>query len=260
MPAVEVMLNSPLIADLIFKGEVHEIKEIMKRSRELGMQTFDQHLFDLYDSGVITYEDALRNADSVNDLRLAIKLHSTEAKNRNVSPAPRTDIVPEQPTSAVGRGSRTPTATLGRGRAVPRACRRDGRRTPCATLPAGAPDVSAMPSPTPTEIAAPGLARARRSPSPTAGCSSSLRASLRGSSLAVGRGGHGPGQETLQTGKRDVTIVKSSPGRPLITRSGPTSRTATTSASTRGSTARGSARSRRIVAALASTGWRRQGR
>ncbi|MCC6608522.1 MAG: PilT/PilU family type 4a pilus ATPase [Burkholderiales bacterium] len=83
--AVEVMLNSPLIADLIFKGEVHEIKEIMKRSRELGMQTFDQHLFELYDSGVITYEDALRNADSVNDLRLAIKLHSTEAKNRDIT-------------------------------------------------------------------------------------------------------------------------------------------------------------------------------
>jgi twitching motility protein PilU len=83
--AIEIMLNSPLIADLIFKGDVHEIKEIMKRSRELGMQTFDQHLFDLYDAGVITYEDALRNADSVNDLRLAIKLHSKEAKNRDVT-------------------------------------------------------------------------------------------------------------------------------------------------------------------------------
>ena len=83
--AIEVMLNSPLIADLIFKGEVHEIKEIMKRSRELGMQTFDQHLFDLYDNGIITYEDALRNADSVNDLRLSIKLHSKEAKNRNIT-------------------------------------------------------------------------------------------------------------------------------------------------------------------------------
>ncbi len=82
---VEVMLNSPLISDLIFKGEVHEIKEIMKRSRELGMQTFDQHLFDLYDTGIITYEDALRNADSVNDLRLSIKLHSTEAKNRDIT-------------------------------------------------------------------------------------------------------------------------------------------------------------------------------
>jgi twitching motility protein PilU len=83
--AIEIMLNSPLIADLIFKGDVHEIKEIMKRSRELGMQTFDQHLFDLYDADVITYEDALRNADSVNDLRLAIKLHSKEAKGRDVT-------------------------------------------------------------------------------------------------------------------------------------------------------------------------------
>jgi len=83
--AVEVMLNSPLIADLIFKGEVHEIKEIMKKSRELGMQTFDQALFDLYEAGKITYEDALRNADSVNDLRLSIKLHSKEAKNRDIT-------------------------------------------------------------------------------------------------------------------------------------------------------------------------------
>ena len=74
--AVEVMLNSPLISDLVFKGEVQEIKEIMSRSRELGMQTFDQSLFDLHEAGHITYEDALRNADSVNDLRLAIKLDS----------------------------------------------------------------------------------------------------------------------------------------------------------------------------------------
>jgi len=83
--AVEVMLNSPLIADLIFKGEVHEIKEIMKKSRELGMQTFDQALFDLYEAGKISYEDALRNADSLNDLRLAIKLQSKEAKNRDIT-------------------------------------------------------------------------------------------------------------------------------------------------------------------------------
>ncbi len=75
-PAVEVMLNSPLISDLIFKGEVGQIKEIMKKSRELGMQTFDQALFDLYESETISYEDALRNADSVNDLRLNIKLNS----------------------------------------------------------------------------------------------------------------------------------------------------------------------------------------
>ena len=78
--AVEVMLNSPLISDLIFKGEVSEIKEVMKRSREQGMQTFDQALFDLYESGKVTYEDALRNADSVNDLRLQIKLNSERAR------------------------------------------------------------------------------------------------------------------------------------------------------------------------------------
>ncbi len=83
--AVEIMLNSPLIADLIFKGDVHEIKEIMKKSRELGMQTFDQALFDLYEEGRIGYEDALRNADSVNDLRLMIKLHSKESKNKDIT-------------------------------------------------------------------------------------------------------------------------------------------------------------------------------
>jgi len=83
--AMEIMLNSPLISDLIFKGDVHEIKEIMKKSRELGMQTFDQALFDLYELDKITYEDALRNADSVNDLRLNIKLNSKHAKNRDFS-------------------------------------------------------------------------------------------------------------------------------------------------------------------------------
>ncbi len=83
--AVEVLLNSPLISDLIFKGQVHEIKEIMKKSRELGMQTFDQALFDLYEADKISYEDALRNADSVNDLRLAIKLRSKDAKDRDLS-------------------------------------------------------------------------------------------------------------------------------------------------------------------------------
>ena len=80
VPAVEIMLNSPLIADLIFKGEVGLIKETMKKSRESGMQTFDQHLFILYENGTITYEDALRNADSVNDLRLNIKLNSRHSE------------------------------------------------------------------------------------------------------------------------------------------------------------------------------------
>jgi twitching motility protein PilU len=85
VPAVEVMLNSPLISDLIFKGEVHEIKEIMAKSRELGMQTFDQSLFDLHEADLITYEDALRNADSINDIRLKIKLEGKESKEKDLS-------------------------------------------------------------------------------------------------------------------------------------------------------------------------------
>src|SRR5512143_3741535 len=83
--AVEVLLNSPLISDLIFKGEIHEIKEIMKKSRELGMQTFDQALFDLYEAGRISYEDALRFADSTNEVRLNIKLHGKEAKDKDLT-------------------------------------------------------------------------------------------------------------------------------------------------------------------------------
>ncbi len=82
---VEVMLNTPLISDLIFKGDVSEIKEIMKKSRNLGMQTFDQALYDTYEKNVITYEDALRNADSVNDLRLQIKLYSQRAKTSDLA-------------------------------------------------------------------------------------------------------------------------------------------------------------------------------
>ena len=83
--AIEVMLNSPLIADLIFKGEVTEIKELMKRSRELGMQTFDQALFDIYEAGLASYEDVLRNADSINDLRLQIKLNSKRGGQTNLA-------------------------------------------------------------------------------------------------------------------------------------------------------------------------------
>ena len=83
--AVEIMINSPLISDLIFKGEVSEVKEIMKKSRNLGMQTFDQALFDLYEAHGITYEDALRNADSLNDLRLQIKLNSQRGKSQDLS-------------------------------------------------------------------------------------------------------------------------------------------------------------------------------
>jgi twitching motility protein PilU len=77
--AVEIMLNSPLISDLIYKGHIHEIKEVMKKSRELGMQTFDQALFDLIQADRISIDQALRHADSMNDLRLAIKLHGHPA-------------------------------------------------------------------------------------------------------------------------------------------------------------------------------------
>ncbi len=82
--AFEILLNSPLISDLIFKGEVHEIKEVMKKSRELGMQTFDQALFALHEAGAISYEEALKNADSVNDLRLKIKLEGQATRDKDV--------------------------------------------------------------------------------------------------------------------------------------------------------------------------------
>ena len=82
---VEILLNSPLISDLIFKGHVTEIKEIMKKSRNMGMQTFDQALFDAFEANSINYEDALRNADSVNDLRLQIKLNSQRVKSTDLN-------------------------------------------------------------------------------------------------------------------------------------------------------------------------------
>ncbi|OOG28584.1 type IV pili twitching motility protein PilT [Thioalkalivibrio denitrificans] len=84
VPAVEIMINSPLMADLIFKGEVHEMKELIAKSNELGMQTFDQALFNLFEAGDISYEDALRNADSVNDLRLRIKLDSKRVRKQDL--------------------------------------------------------------------------------------------------------------------------------------------------------------------------------
>ena len=84
MAAIEIMINSPLMSDLIFKGDVHEIKQLIAKSNELGMQTFDQALFDLYENGQIKYEDALRNADSVNDLRLRIKLESKDSESSDL--------------------------------------------------------------------------------------------------------------------------------------------------------------------------------
>jgi twitching motility protein PilU len=74
--AIEILLNTPIVADKLLKGEFHELKEIMGKSRELGMRTFDRSLFELYDNDVITYEEAILNADSQNELRLNIKLNS----------------------------------------------------------------------------------------------------------------------------------------------------------------------------------------
>ena len=82
--AIEIMLNSPLIADLILKGDVHEIKQIMSKSNELGMKTFDQALFDLYEADKITYDDAMRQADSMNELKLRIKLEGKAAKGKSL--------------------------------------------------------------------------------------------------------------------------------------------------------------------------------
>jgi twitching motility protein PilU len=84
IPAVEILLNSPLISDLIMKGNLDEIKDIMGRSRDMGMQTFDQSLFDLHSVGIVSAEDALRNADSFNDLRLKIKLHMKEVNKEGL--------------------------------------------------------------------------------------------------------------------------------------------------------------------------------
>ena len=79
--AIEILINTPIIADKLLKGEFHEIKSIMGKSRELGMRTFDHSLFDLYNEGVISYDEAIKNADSANELRLNIKLNSTRKKD-----------------------------------------------------------------------------------------------------------------------------------------------------------------------------------
>jgi twitching motility protein PilU len=89
VPAVEVMINSPLIADLIMEGNIPGIKELMGKSTEAGMQTFDQSLFGLYESDLISYDDALRNADSVNDLRLRVKLEGKDSQNRELGESMR---------------------------------------------------------------------------------------------------------------------------------------------------------------------------
>ena len=93
--AMEIMLNSPLIQDLIFKGKVAEIKEVMARSNRLGMKTFDQALYEMYETGFISYEDALRNADSKNELRLRIKLES-KREQKNIDDGGALKIVEEE--------------------------------------------------------------------------------------------------------------------------------------------------------------------
>jgi twitching motility protein PilU len=86
--AVEILLNTPIIADKLLKGEFHEIKAIMGKSRELGMRTFDLSLFDLYNEGAITFDEAIRNADSANELRLNIKLNGRVQQTETFSLAP----------------------------------------------------------------------------------------------------------------------------------------------------------------------------
>ena len=89
VPAVEVMINTPLIQDLIMEGNIPGIKDLMAKSTEAGMQTFDQSLFSLYEADLISYDDALRNADSVNDVRLRIKLEGKDAKGHELGESMR---------------------------------------------------------------------------------------------------------------------------------------------------------------------------
>jgi twitching motility protein PilU len=101
--AMEIMLNSPLISDLIFKGEVAQIKEVMGKSNRLGMKTFDQSLYDLYESGMISYEDALRNADSKNEVRLRIKLESKREMKISDEAGDSLRIMEEETEGVIGR-------------------------------------------------------------------------------------------------------------------------------------------------------------
>jgi twitching motility protein PilU len=94
--AMEIMIGTPLVADLIFRGEVTKIKEVMARSNRLGMKTFDQALFDLYEAGTISYEEGLRNADSKNELRLRIKLESKREDRLQAEASSTLRIVDEQ--------------------------------------------------------------------------------------------------------------------------------------------------------------------
>jgi twitching motility protein PilU len=94
--AVEIMLQTPLISDLIFRGEIAALKDVMKKSDRLGMQTFDQALFELFERGIISYEDALKNADSKNEIRLRVKLESKRAATDPMAVAEGLDLVEEE--------------------------------------------------------------------------------------------------------------------------------------------------------------------
>ncbi len=96
VPAVEILIGTPLVQDKIRAGEVHELKEIMKRSREQGMRTFDQHLYELYKEGLITYDDAIRYADSANEVRLQAKLGADDREDRYQSAADDMTLIIEE--------------------------------------------------------------------------------------------------------------------------------------------------------------------
>jgi twitching motility protein PilU len=102
--AIEILLNSPFVSDLIFKGEVHALKEAMAKSAEMGMQTFDQALYTLFEAGQITYEDALRNADSMSELKLNIKLNSKRAQKDDARPKVELSIHHNIPAEAETEG------------------------------------------------------------------------------------------------------------------------------------------------------------
>ncbi len=95
--AIEILLNTPTIAEMIFKGNFQSIKEIMAKSRQLGMCTFDQALFDLYDAGHISYEEAIRNSDSANELRLNVKLRGTRGEKAEAAPEFGLEMDEEEP-------------------------------------------------------------------------------------------------------------------------------------------------------------------
>ena len=99
--AMEILLQTPLVSDLIFKGEVAELKEVMKKSGRLGMNTFDQALFDLFENGVISYEEAIKNADSKNEIRLRVKLESKRAESDPTAVGEGLDLVEEENESIV---------------------------------------------------------------------------------------------------------------------------------------------------------------